>query len=409
MILTQSESSDRKRNILGLLNLIWLGKHCTCILKKSTTEAQQTYQEEYNKEIKARAEKINQIINALFVPISILMLFWCIYNLWKRKRKKQIALEKKREALTNLDNGKLFCMEKHPLSKKTISIKRLYKSGKIKKFMPIYCEKCLTKYPRIKQIHKCFEKCNFNICRDCFCKAFSKMKAQIENKNYEQKLESRRNHFRKNGRKKMRIGHKKKKLNISKRMRKRLVKRIKYKFKNLFRKDKAIEQPENNMGGPSIYKDRSTIRINKVEPSKSDDQSWTTSEGHASQEEINETKRAESRELSRTFSIEDEGTKRLSHKKRFLQKENSTKNQFLKISEVKRRKRHTVAILRNQGSRSLTNLRQSDMSSVDSSHAQDELIHKKRIKRSVFKNKVQPFKKYKHSNRFSVVKKKIRL
>lgn len=414
MIFTQSDLTNKKSWILGLLGVFFLLNRHTCILKKSTAEAQQTYQEEYNKEIKAKAEKINQIINALFVPISILMLFWCVYNLWKRKRNKQIALEKKREALSNLDQGKLFCMEKHPLSKKSISIKGLYKSGKIKKFMPIYCEKCLAKYPKIKQIHKCFENCDFNICRDCFRKAFSKMKAQIENKNYEQKLESRRNHFRKNGRKKMRIGNRKKKLNISKRMRQRLVKRIKYKFKNLFHKEKPAEQPDTKLGGSSIYKDRSTHRVKIEEETQSEDQSWTTSEGNASFEDVDETKRAESRELSRTFSVDNERVGKSLDKKSFLHKENSTQNQVLRAPRLKKRKRHTVAILRNQDSKSLMNLHQSDVhksdvSSLDGHHARAELFQKKRKNKSVFKNKILPFKKYKHANELSMVKKKIRL
>ena len=120
-------------------------------------------------------------------------------------------MEKKQEALINLDKGKLFCMEKHPLNRKPTSIKKLYKSGIVKRIIPIFCEKCLIKFPKIKKIHQCEQKCYFNICKECYRKAVIKMKNQQENKEYEQKLESKRINFRKNERKKLKIDRKKKK------------------------------------------------------------------------------------------------------------------------------------------------------------------------------------------------------
>lgn len=357
------------------------------VLKQTTSEAQQTYQEEHSKEIQARAEKINQIINALFVPISILMLFWCLYNLWKRKRKKQIALEKRREALANLDAGKLFCMEKHPLDKKTISIKGLFKAGKLKKFMPVACEKCERKFPKIKAIHRCLENCNFNVCRECFRRAFSKMKVRLTNKHYEQKLESRRNHFRKNGRRKMRIGHKKKRLQLSRRLRKRLVKRIKYKFQELFFKGR-LKPAEAKPGSSSTYKDRSTLHLKRGSPGPASDQSWTTSEDCGSvSADSRRTARPRSRELSRTFSMDGDGP-RLGGKKAILGKENALRNERVRVGASKQLKWHTVTALRSQASKSLTHLKGADGASAGGRGAR-----KRRATRSVFKNKVQPFKK----------------
>jgi len=376
---------------------------CLCILKKSTTEAQQTYQEEYDRQMKERAEKINQIINALFVPISILMLFWCLYNLWKRKRKKQIALEKKREALTNLDHGKLFCMEKHPLNKKSISIKNIYKSGKLKRFIPVYCEKCLKKYPSIKKIHKCFQNCNFNICRDCFRKALVKMKTQIENKNYEQKLESKRNNFRKNGRKKLRIGNKKKKFNISKRMRQRLVKRIKQRFKYIFQQKKKDIESDGKIGN-SIYKDKSTIRIKENQDDGSSNESWKTCELDESFEDLNETRKnikMGSQDL--TLSVEsDNGTNGSSVKKSILDKENQNINILLKAPHT-RKKRHTVNILRPSNSKSLTNLRKSNFDSFNFLR-QDQFQKRKSKQKSIFKSKIIPFKNSRNRKKNAISK-----
>ena len=224
---------------LVIIFLVILGYE-SILQKITTTEAENRYQEEYDKEVKERADKINQIINALFVPISIIMLFWCLYNLWKRRRKKRIATEKRQLALSNIEKGKLLCMEKHPLNRKPVSIKKLYKSGLVKRIIPVFCEKCLIRYPKIKKVHQCHQSCLFNICKECFRRAVIKMKNNQENKQYEQKLESKRNNFRKNGRKKLRIGHKKKKINLGKRMRERLVKKIKLRFKYIFLKKKKF-------------------------------------------------------------------------------------------------------------------------------------------------------------------------
>jgi len=221
------------------------------------------------------------------------------------------------------------------------------------------------------------------------------MKIQIENKNYEQKLESKRNNFRKNGRKKLRIGNKKKKLNISKRMRQRLVKRIKLRFMYIFKQKKKNEESEGKIENKSIYKDKSTIRIKDNNDNKSSNQSWKTCELDESFEDLNETRksiRIKSQDITMSINSDSQSTGS-SVKKSIRNKENKPDNLKVRNSH---KKRHTVNILRHTHTKSMTNLSKSNFDFFEENN-QNQFYNKKHRKRSMFKTKIIPFKNTKKS------------
>lgn len=133
-----------------------------------TTQSSITYQEDYQQDLHEKAAKVNQFLNALFIPLAILVLIWCIYNIWKRRKTRRLEKIKRKLALERIRKGELVCSGGHPLDRKVRGVKELYKKGLAKKHNRVYCNKCQSNLGLTRHVYRCSKFCKFNLCRWCF-------------------------------------------------------------------------------------------------------------------------------------------------------------------------------------------------------------------------------------------------
>ena len=348
---------EKTRILNSSLIQIYLVTHLAEILTAkrilvSTSDAVNTYQEDYNEELRLRSERINQIINGLFVPFAIGVLIWCLYSIWKRKRRKQNSKKKRLLAVENLEKGMLFCLNEHPLSNQLVTVKKMYRRGIIKSNSPIYCEKCLIGYPLIKKFHRCRDICQFNICKKCFKKA-EKTKNKIERRlKISSKKESKRYYARKFARKKLRMGKKKLRNIFKRKVRERLVKRIKQKFINV------ITLQDNMSFKSSQVSEMKSSQVSEMKSSQVSEMnspknvSWNTGN---SQSELDISAETNRNDISLTIISSKKSTRgsflNLGHKQRSKSIfgklfQNKIHVNHLDIHQKSQSKRHTINIIR---------------------------------------------------------------
>ena len=150
------------------------------LLATSQWEGRTVYNQDYEQNLQQRSQRLNTIMNALFIPFVIFLLGYCLFKIWRRKRKERLEREKIKKAVENLEKGIILCNNKHKICSSPVLVKKLYKIRIVEPFAIVYCNCCSETMSNAKKVYRCSDFCPFNLCKSCFKRA-TKIKNNLEN------------------------------------------------------------------------------------------------------------------------------------------------------------------------------------------------------------------------------------
>lgn len=203
---------------------------CQRILAISQSHGRNIFNQDYKQRLKSKSNKLNTIVNILFIPFLILVLGYCLFKILKKKIRERKEREAIQNALKNIETGIIMCQNKHKINSRSSLIKKLFRKRILEALTIIFCNSCNDYFPTIKRIHQCVEFCNFNLCRSCYIRA----------RNIQKNIKLGVNYYDKPLKRKLRtFGQKRKgQKKIYSMMRFQLRKQIVKKFKNILVQDK---------------------------------------------------------------------------------------------------------------------------------------------------------------------------